>query len=550
MTFLPIVVRELRVAARRPAAHRLRFLTAAGVMLLWFALSLGAQSSTRPAELGRHLFQALGVLGLGFTLLTGVFLTADCLSSEKREGTLGLLFLTDLRGYDVVLGKLGTTSLQALYGLLAALPMLALSVLMGGVTGGEVLRLAVVLLVTLLLSLAVGMAVSALAREAPQAMLATFLILFVVAGVPPTITSFFDGIRVVNFATNPLNWPSPVYAYILSADTAYRFGRGTVGYFGSILTLVTLSLAALAVACRRLPRDFEDHLTVPKTHAFAVPPVLAWPHRFQPMENPFQWLATRNRRLTTVANLTLLALLVPWLICLLMTFDRNLREFGFTVCMFGGYAMHLVAKIFLAVEASRRFSQDRASGTLEVLLVTPLSPANILRGQRAAFRGSAFGPVLICSFLNLALIWLLNGPNPMQMRGTDLRIFNGMFIGGIVVFLADTFALGWVGMETALRKPGLQRAVFATLRRVMLAPWIGIFLFVFLGIGGAFGRQETLALLSTLWFIASAILDLVTGFGARFRLDWNFRRFAAGEAIPTRPPFGEMPVAQPARVPL
>ena len=29
--------------------------------------------------------------------------TADSLSAEKREGTLGLLFLTDLRGYDVVL---------------------------------------------------------------------------------------------------------------------------------------------------------------------------------------------------------------------------------------------------------------------------------------------------------------------------------------------------------------------------------------------------------------------------------------------------------------
>ena len=32
-------------------------------------------------------------------------MTADCLSEEKREGTLGLLFLTDLRGYDIVVSS-------------------------------------------------------------------------------------------------------------------------------------------------------------------------------------------------------------------------------------------------------------------------------------------------------------------------------------------------------------------------------------------------------------------------------------------------------------
>jgi len=35
-------------------------------------------------------------------------LTADTLSGESREGTLGLLFLTDLRSWDVTLGKLAS----------------------------------------------------------------------------------------------------------------------------------------------------------------------------------------------------------------------------------------------------------------------------------------------------------------------------------------------------------------------------------------------------------------------------------------------------------
>jgi len=115
MPLLPIVERELRVAARRPSTYRMRFLAGLAVMSLWFVLLVGTEMAV-PAQLGRHLFNALGVLTLGFSMFAGVFLTSDCLSEEKREGTLGLLFLTDLKGYDVVLGKLAATSLDAFFG--------------------------------------------------------------------------------------------------------------------------------------------------------------------------------------------------------------------------------------------------------------------------------------------------------------------------------------------------------------------------------------------------------------------------------------------------
>ena len=40
-----------------------------------------------------------------FCAVAGIRATADSISSEKREGTIGLLLLTDLRGYDIVIGK-------------------------------------------------------------------------------------------------------------------------------------------------------------------------------------------------------------------------------------------------------------------------------------------------------------------------------------------------------------------------------------------------------------------------------------------------------------
>ena len=111
-----------------------------------------------PHQIALVLFGILTGGGVLYCLFCGVRLTADCLSEEKREGTLGLLFLTDLKGYDVVLGKLAATSLNSFYGVLAVVPMLALPLLLGGVTPGEFWRMALVALNTLFFSLARGFA--------------------------------------------------------------------------------------------------------------------------------------------------------------------------------------------------------------------------------------------------------------------------------------------------------------------------------------------------------------------------------------------------------
>src|SRR5207249_6437205 len=170
MSFLPIVERELRAAARRKSTYRIRSWTAllavvvsfCSLMVLWLARGRGS--------LGHPLFTYLTGYAFGLCLLAGVFLTADCLSEEKREGTLGLLFLTDLHGYDVVLGKFVAMLVNALYGLLALLPITAFPLLLGGVTGGEFWRRALALINALFVSLAAGIWVSALVRAAPRAM--------------------------------------------------------------------------------------------------------------------------------------------------------------------------------------------------------------------------------------------------------------------------------------------------------------------------------------------------------------------------------------------
>ena len=152
MTFLPIVERELRVASRWTGTYWTRFFAALGAMLIFLAILLGGNSRRPPSMLAQEMFRITSMMVWFGCICVGVFQTADCLSSEKREGTMGLLFLTDLRGFDVVLGKLAATSLTSFYGLLSTIPVLAMPLLMGGVTVGEFWRMVMVLVVALFFS--------------------------------------------------------------------------------------------------------------------------------------------------------------------------------------------------------------------------------------------------------------------------------------------------------------------------------------------------------------------------------------------------------------
>ena len=181
MIILPIVERELRTAARRPLVHAARIVAATIACGITTWLLVGASARLPPERVGAALFAALATVGFFASLVAGVLLTADCISEEKREGTLGLLFLTDLRGRDIVLGKLAATSVTALFALLASLPILAIPLIAGGVTPAETGRMALVLVNTLFFSLALGLLVSAFARRERQAMIVTGVLLFVAA---------------------------------------------------------------------------------------------------------------------------------------------------------------------------------------------------------------------------------------------------------------------------------------------------------------------------------------------------------------------------------
>ncbi|MSU35994.1 MAG: ABC transporter permease, partial [Pedosphaera sp.] len=100
MTILPVVDRELRVVSRRPATYWARSVAAAvalSIAVWWYWVNASGRGSLN--SLGEQLFWMLAGFTMGYAIFAGITYSSDSVSEEKREGTLGLLFLTDLRGY-------------------------------------------------------------------------------------------------------------------------------------------------------------------------------------------------------------------------------------------------------------------------------------------------------------------------------------------------------------------------------------------------------------------------------------------------------------------
>ena len=157
----PLLVRELRVQARSRLHFGLRLAGAGTLMIafLWFWW----RSRSGAAQTGSGWFGLLARLSMAVIWFIGPFLTADCIAREKREGTLGLLWLTPLRPWQVVLAKSLARTLGGFTLLAAAIPVFAIPLLMGGVGWPDVVRLLLLQVSALVLSLSAGLVASSVA---------------------------------------------------------------------------------------------------------------------------------------------------------------------------------------------------------------------------------------------------------------------------------------------------------------------------------------------------------------------------------------------------
>jgi ABC-type transport system involved in multi-copper enzyme maturation permease subunit len=510
MAFVSIAERELRVAARKRATYVLRvFSSGTGLVVtgftLWVITLFGGAAIP-----GNYLFLALSWIAFGCACLFGCGVTADVISEEKREGTLGLLFLTPLRGHSIVLGKFSAHGLRTLYSVLAIIPVMALPVLIGGTDIASLGRTTLAVIETLALSLVIGLFFSTLCRRGWVASGLSLTGLMTITVTLPCLAVLLRAFRKPG--SELLLLFSPSYALSMASWTARgltanHFWRAIFVQSVEILLLLGLTSILIPLSWREAKvgkrtasirsiwrglkygsRDFRARL---RSKFLAI--------------NPILWLCARQwyPNLFFVSMVALLGMAIVALGKKFADPKVTYDEFLLPVIMWLWVLpmLYVLFCFLLAVRGSERFAADRKSGALELILSTPASVKTIIRGQWLALFREFWGGALFLLLLHgFVLYYLMQG---MQIdAGVEVNlvhVFRGtidhlrgvtniseqtpFFIGPLAIFSAGFLivvlwiALGWTSMFMAMRIPKAAAVPFLAFIALAVPPPLMVLVF-------------------------------------------------------------------------
>lgn len=488
MNLRPVIERELRVASRRKTTYANR--AAPGLLLgIVCGMALYAYSRSPFPPDGAELFSVLRVVLFCVIWLTVPLAAADCLSREKRDDTLGLLLLTPLRPIEVVISKMFTAFWEGGMMALAALPMLAISFLLGGVTARDWLSAVISTLTALVSAVTVGVVASSLCERRGRAWLLVlvfgiiflwvqlsvmgWLVLAAWGGQGPVgnLSDILQGMRI--FIVPPaIGWlqMSGVAAARKLGVLAANVNLLTFSLSILVLTLVTgwlgLRFAARRVqkyATLRLRSARQQRMDAVFTREkFAVKLLKSRRKRLLD-RNPMAWMQERrwSQRL------------VKWgwlLVCTgfisAATFDRG---YGFidSVLLVSVWLGSFILFSLLLVTSSN-LQSERDGGALELLLVTPLSPREFVRGRIAGFWKSFLpaAALLLFTFWYYALLdFQMSWDRDHLFQFLDTTIALTLFFGLLL------FGMPAIGLCLSLSQPGFTAAAAGTLFFAVLIPW-------------------------------------------------------------------------------
>jgi len=483
----PFIEREMRTAWRRQNPVNVRFWLAVGgfAVSLFFMFFNPGQLGTIGSEMHQLLFWA------GIILIFQVpRTTAGMFAEDRRNGTLGLLFLCGIRPAELFTGKLLGAVLIAYTHLLGLFPFLAIAFLVGGVSIKLFVATLACLPALLFFAFAVCTLASVLTEDESAAQFMAYVLSAVICLATPAVF-WVNGI-FSDTQTMSRDWLalSPAFpAFVVGSG----LGGGTSEQFwaGCAMTLIW-SLLCLGIAGAVVVRVWRDR---PKDAGYISwwaqaqswwRGDQAWRRRLARRwldSHPFTWIATRDRRQVNLAWLVIGTLLVLWAVACWCWPQRWPGPANFFLtCTALNLALHWLALF----AAAKTIGTQRADGSLELLLSTPLKEADIVTDQLLALRNQfrpVAGAVIGVELLMMIAGWLMRDWSVLAAiiyfslwaviirwtavyAGTyrfTLTCFWDSLVSGRPAYVAgrslwEPFALGWwlwfIAMLTRNFKPG------------------------------------------------------------------------------------------------
>jgi ABC-type transport system involved in multi-copper enzyme maturation permease subunit len=490
----PIFAREWLTLPRRSRHYVMRTVYLGGLWVLSLTIWQATIGWEQPATLGDLArfgliqFQVLVYVQLTLVLFFSALSAASTITQEKDRRTFVLLLLTDLRNYEIVLGKLAGSLLQIIIFLLASLPLYFLNMLLGGVDGTQVFQAVLVLFATALAAGSLGGLIALWRDKTFQSLaltlLALVLYLSVVQGLSlvPLLAQRFG---VLEDWVTPAEihrwqqWLHPFVALQSVIEPGQQDRTGIAPAYGYALAMAGLSILLNCWAMLRLrkwnprgepimQRERTEDEDIDRARAHAAPGTVrpVW-------RNPILWreIATRasGRRPLMVKAAYFLVL---GLVCYYAFATTQSREWA---AARGLVPVAILSLVLISAQAVTAITSERDTGALDLLLVTDLTPQEFIFGKLGGILWNTkeyLVPPLILAAVYAWRGWLASASPVLQQEDpTSYRsltsAMNTEALAAVVlsslVLMAFTMLLG---IHIALRTPNTRLAVGNTLGTV------------------------------------------------------------------------------------
>lgn len=526
-TLWPVLERELRVAARRPQTWRMRLATSGTAMFFLVAVTMFFERSGMkgtPGQAGAAVFATIGMLAGIWALFIGCQQTADSLGRERREGTLGLLFLTDLKGRDVVMGKLFASGLDTVFHLVGMAPVLAVPLLLGGVSLGQLGLLMLALANGLFLSLTAGLMASLLARDARQASGLAMSWLLGLLFLPWGLFAF-----LTNHGEDPMSAGEAAWVLMFSPSLPFLAASSGLpndlpreAMVGAVGLQALLGWMLLGLASRWVRVVWQEgggpgwrtRLEVWKSwlRYGGAQRRLAW-RRHWLEQGAWDWLSLREVWKPWLPWV----LVAGWLMVLGVTIVQLKLDTALGISSgVLSVVFHGLFALWIAGEAAMTLSEQHSGGAMELLLTTGLTQSEMLEGQgRVLWRvlGWPLGVLMGVDVVVCAMLVLGN------WQWSEVAVGWWLHLTVLVLAPLQWHALRWAATHAALKGRALNVSVGIAMNAVILLPALlsyGVFgsMAILLGLG------SRISLSASLWLAMGVPLMLQAG----WCLVWGWRQ--------------------------
>lgn len=510
----PIFNREALTVPRHSRHYLLRSLYL-GLLLVtgvtfWQTLYGWGKSVTLGdySHFGVLFFQLLSFLQLTLVIFFSSLFAAASVAQEKDRRTFILLLMTDLRNYELVLGKLLGSLMQISILLIASLPILGATVLLGGTTFLQVIDAFLVLAGSALAAGSLGCLIALWRDRTFQTLAVTvlgivlYLVLVEAIGFLSQVFPAFESALL--YLRECLN-PYRVLIRVLSPDSQHLLGLQSLPFFFSMLG-ISLFLNILGIVMLRIWNPSNERSRGPEGSEDESEQELqegrnrhAAPGKVREVwENPIAWREIKTRAYGR-KPLVIKALFLVVIGFLIWSAVTTLKSPTIATRFDLAYAlvpMMVLSFILINAQAVTSITSERDLGALELLLVTELTPAEFLFGK---IKGVIFNTKEMILPPLIFLGWLgYQGYLPLET-------FSFVFIT-MLVLLAFIIVLG---IHVALSRVNTRLAIGMSLGTVFFI-FVCTFLCIYLiMIGGRFEVQITNFLLflfigiGGLWLVLS-----------------------------------------------